>query len=411
MKRIFIAFAAIAIFFMTSVVPFVHTADAWSPKPWTPKPWELKKWEPEPPTEMREWNPSSTDLQKWELRQWVLTQHQMVAWELNNNPDLTPWEVRNYELIAWELEQWDLELQGQGGGPTGGLEGNTSANSPPAQGPMPIPDQDQPSINNPSQNNGNDQYAGNSPSSVETAAPGTGSDSGSSTGPSTYDAIKFISKDIVGSTVNFADKMVRADDADALRNFTDFQKGMFLSGVKTFTKGNDFFDSAFMVKDVVDSSKKAYDAISDYSTLRNIRDLSRAGRIDDALQMAGSVKSFSATNAIVSTALLPFSVADTWNNAQSIQGTSGWDRADAIMNTIGSAGGVISGLAAPVAMIPGGQVVAAGLLAVGTVLSLGSVVYKAARNWRKIKDTAVNTVKNIGNGIKNVGSKIASWFK
>ncbi|QFT87767.1 hypothetical protein FIU87_03795 [Bacillus sp. THAF10] len=408
MKRILIALAAVTVFFMTSVVPFVHTADAWSPRPWTPKPWELKEWKPEPPAELKEWKPNSTEMKTWELQQWVLVQHEMVSWELNNNPDLTPWEVRNYQMIAWELEQWSLELA-QGGNPSGGLDGNTSINSPPVQGPIPLPPGDV--------NGGENSDPSNDGGTSDDDAKGDGetdskaSDSKDKTGPSQYDAIKFISKDVVGSTVNFADKMVSGTDAEAMKNFSDFQKGMFLSGVKTFTKGNNFFDSTFMVTDIAEESKKSFEAVKNLKLINEMRDLSRAGRIDDALQMAGQVKTYSATNAIVASALLPFSIADTYQNYQKIDGTSGWDRADAIVETIGSAGGVMAGLAAPVSFIPVvGQVAAAGLLAVGTVLTLGSVVYKAARNWRKIKDTAVDTVKSVGEGVKKIGSTIKSWF-
>lgn len=410
MKRILIAFAAVIVFFMTSVVPFVPTADAWSPKPWTPKPWELREWKPQPPAELKEWKPDSTEMKNWELQQWVLAQHEMVSWELNNNPDLTAWEVKNYELIAWELEQWNLELQGQGGNPSGGLDGNTSANSPPVQGPQLPPSEVTGGDNQVPEPSGENGPSVDDSSGEETASPAT--EKKEEDGPSQLDAIKFISKDVAGETVNFADKMIRADEADAMKNFSDFQKGLALSGVKTFTKGNNLFDSAFMVTDVAEESKKSLEAVKNLRDVQELRALTKAGRIDDALQMAGSVKTYTATNAIVASVMLPFSVADTYQNYQKIDGTSGWERADAIVETLGSAGGVMAGLAAPVSFIPVvGQVAGAGLLAVGTVLTLGSVVYKAARNWRKIKDTAVNAVKSVGDGIKKIGSKIGSWFK
>lgn len=206
--------------------------------------------------------------------------------------------------------------------------------------------------------------------------------------PSEYDVGKFAAKDVLGNTVNFADQILRDDSAnpaDYLKN----RRGIFYSGFKTIVKGDPSIDAINDSVDVVSKAKDIYGNAKTYKELQNIKNMQEAGDIIDAatkydeLYKAG--KTFSPANAIVSAVTMPFTIKDTYDNVQKLNNAkNSEEKTAAKWDLVGNAGEIVTGLAPAVAMIPGAQPIAAGMVVVGGVLSLASVGHKLYRNRHKI---------------------------
>ncbi|AST94173.1 MULTISPECIES: hypothetical protein [Sutcliffiella] len=398
MRKISILFLAM---FFVAWNAFLPVANAWNPGVWKPAEWkledlqqhewkvdplEIQEWLPENLTEQTivlyeltqyEWFTQSPELMQWvmedlENREWIIENYDVVLDELSQLSDWTVDEITVMEWQLTELRDFSSTVQDALQQDINELEGNNSANSPPST-----------------------ETEASSPSLTDPSA--SPEDAISNSGPNKYDIIKFTSK-MVGDTVNFADKLARQNDASA-SDLYKYKNNIFYSGIKTFTKGNEALEGVFAGVDTVRTGKKLYEEINKLRSLGKTREaVSQAGSISSASQLVNTpaTKTFTPANAIVSTALLPFSIIDTVNNVQKIQSTSGVDRTDAIMSTIGSVGDVITGLAAPVAMIPGLQGVAAGMVVVGTAASLISLGYKTFRKRKEIVKGAKNLAKKIG---------------
>lgn len=416
MRKISILFLATLFIAWNTFLPMAY---AWNPGVWKPAEWkledlqqrewkvdplEIQEWLPDNLTEQTivlheltqyEWFTQSPELMQWvmedlENREWIIDNYDVVLDELSQ---LSDWTVDELTVMEWqltELRDFSSAVQDALQQDINELEGNNSANSPPST----ETEVSGPSLTDPA---ASPTAVLENPSLSLTNPSVTAPDKDESSGPKKYNIIKFTSK-MLGDTVNFADKLARQTDASP-SDLYKYRNNIFYSGIKTFTKGNEALEGVFAGVDTVRTGKKLYEEINKIRDARRSIDLaSQAGSISSTAQLVNNpaTKTFTPANAIVSTALLPFSIIDTVNNVQKIQSTSGTDRTDAIMSTIGSVGDVITGLAAPVAMIPGLQGVAAGMVVVGTAASLISLGYKTFRKRKEIVKGAKNLAKKIG---------------
>ncbi|MGD6857953.1 hypothetical protein ACQCVO_23225 [Bacillus infantis] len=388
-----------------------HAWETWNSNPgWNNNPtWNSPGWESPP-----EWtNPGWETAPDWQTKpDWT-----KPAWETapewNNQPEWNtkPWETKP----EWNSGPGNNNPNGPSSNPNGNNPGNNQGSNPnnpstvpggntnnPPPGPPYSQDYKNPGLETLDQLNQtkNPQSNNNSSTSEDpflTINP-----------PKPYDAAKFSAKDIVGGTINLTDKVLRGNELE-LKDYLDYKKGMAVNGFKTFTKGDPTLDAIYDSQSFYKNSKDLYQKYKTFETFREINRLNNAGDIltaaekFDDLYRAG--KTFSPGNAVVSAITLPFAVNDTVNNVKKFNsaGTSE-EKSAAAWDLVGNSGEIITGLAPAVALIPGAQPIAAGMVVVGGALSLASLGHKLYRNREKI-------VKDVKKKFTKAKEKVTGFFK
>ncbi|HHY71918.1 MAG TPA: hypothetical protein GX497_01540 [Bacillus bacterium] len=223
------------------------------------------------------------------------------------------------------------------------------------------------------------------------------------------DALKITAKDVIGGTIKTSIEVVTQDKKITPQDFLKGRTGIFTAGFKTFTKGDPTVDFLYNSKDIVDGAKGIYDNYNTYKDYKTAADLGKLGNMAAAAakydEIAQAGKAFSTGNAVVSAISMPFTIYDTVENVGKFKGAKTSDEKWASgMDLVGNAGSIISGAAAGVALIPGAQSIAAGMLIVGGTLSLVSLGHKIYRNREKL-------VKDVKKKFKKGKEKVAGFFK
>ena len=162
---------------------------------------------------------------------------------------------------------------------------------------------------------------------------------------------------------------------------------------------------------LLSGAKQLYDAYNYIDTYRDYRQLSQAGSLAAAanqyqnLSNLSAVKTLSPANSIISAVTMPLTIADTLNNISNFNNeTNSEKKTDTAWDIVGNVGDLMTGTAGIVAVIPGAQPVAVGLLAVGSTLSLASVGRKLYKNRKEI-------AKDLKKKYKIGKEKVTGFFK
>ncbi|MCA1037806.1 hypothetical protein [Bacillus infantis] len=430
-KRIFVSLMALAVIFFMNPGFLAINAYAWetwnSNSGWNNNPtWSSPGWESSP-----EWtNPGWETAPEWQTKpDWT-----KPAWETapewQTKPDWTKpaWETAPEwnNQPEWNTKPWETKPEWNSGpgnnnpnGPSSNPNGNNPGNNPgsnpnnpstvpggntnnPPPGPPYSQDYKNPGLETLDQlNQTKNPPSNNSSNTAEDPFLSINS-------PKPYDVLKYSAKDIVGGTINLADKVVRGNDLE-LKDYLDYKKGLAVNGFKTLTKGDPTLDAIYDAQSVYKNSKDLYQKYKTFEEFRNINNLKKAGDIIEAAEKFDDLyragKTFTPGNAIVSAVTLPFAVNDTVNNVKKFNsaGTSE-EKTAAAFDLVGNSGEIITGLAPAVALIPGAQPIAAGMVVVGGVLSLASLGHKMYRNREKI-------VKDVKKKFNKAKEKVTGFFK
>ena len=413
----------LTIFFASWTTLFPLAAHAWDPGVWNPTDWnveELQKreWKVPPLSEREwaqydllertiafqeltkyEWMTQSPELLQWVMtdldnQQWIIENHDIVRDSLQERTDLTQreltvmeWqlsELREYSITMQELQQRKLD----------------ELNSP---SPSELSNQELTTNTELTTNNLESRTSNNTIENIQSNLSNLDEKKGKFN-LSAKDGLSMM-ENIIKETVSFVYEIHDKDDV-TFKDYLSHRNGLFLGVGKTILKNNsDAMDTIF---DGVDAVKSGAEAIKMINTIRGAGSAAEtagqvgtvtrsAAQVTGNVAQAGSVaKTLVPASAFVSTAFLPMTIYATVQDVKSISGTSGMERTDAIMSTIGNAGSVIAGLAAPVALIPGAQPIAAGMLAVGAAASAVSLGYSAFRNRKKIVKGGSKLISKIG---------------
>ncbi|MCA1042489.1 hypothetical protein LCM00_23655 [Bacillus infantis] len=419
-KRIFVSLMALAVLFFMNpgfLAINAYAWETWNSNPgWNNNPtWSSPGWESSP-----EWtNPGWETAPEWQTKpDWT-----KPAWETapewQTKPDWTKpaWET----APEWNTKPWETKPEWNSGpgsnnpnGPSGNPNGNNPGSNPsnpstvpggstnnPPPGPPYSQDYKNPGLETLDQLNQTKNPPSNKSNQPEdpflTVNP-----------PDPYNVLKYSAKDIVGGTINLADKVVRGNELE-LKDYLDYKKGLAVNGFKTLTKGDPTLDAIHDSHSIYKSSKDLYQKAKTFDEFRKINDLKKAGDIIEAAEKFDDLyragKTFTPGNAIVSAVTLPFAVNDTVNNVKKFNsaGTSE-EKTAAAWDLVGNSGEIITGLAPAVALIPGAQPIAAGMVVVGGVLSLASLGHKMYRNREKI-------VKDVKKKFNKAKDTVKGFFK
>ena len=100
-----------------------------------------------------------------------------------------------------------------------------------------------------------------------------------------------------------------------------------------------------------------------------------------------------------------FAIKDTVDNVGKLNSAStSEEKTNAAWDLVGNTGEIITGLAPAVAMIPGAQPIAAGMVVVGGVLSIASLGQKLYRNRKEI-------ISNVKDKFNKAKESVTGFFK
>jgi hypothetical protein len=223
------------------------------------------------------------------------------------------------------------------------------------------------------------------------------------------DAISFAVKDVIGGTADLAVQVVTENKELTLKDLLNNRKSIYLSGFKSLTKGDTTVDFLYNSADAVTGAKGVYDSFNTFKGYKAYQDLMKTGNVIAAAQKYDELlqagKTFTPANAVVSAIAMPFTIMDTVENVGKFNAAKNTGKKVSVgMDLVGNAGGIISGAAAGVALIPGAQPIAAGMLVVGGALSLASLGYKIYSNREKV-------VKDVKKKFKKAKEKVTGFFK
>lgn len=383
---------------------------------WTQQAYAWGKWNQAP-----QWNaPAWETPPEWQDPTWVTPPewHTPPAWNTSPQWQTAPqwsapaWTASDWSNSPWKTPPvWNAPVQNQPGGPGNGPEGGSGPGNVPggSNGPS-LPGQ--PGTNGPvAGNHPNPNFQNPGQNTLEQLNNNVRNPSDSFfefEAPSTYDGISFVGKDVIGETINFADTIIRQDSA----NFGDYlssRQNIAYAGFKTFVKGDPTLDAVYDGVDLVTGAKDIYDNYNRFQSLNTVRQIEQTGDIilaaEHMAELHRTGKTFSPGNAVVSAITMPFTVYDTVQNVGKFnEATTTQGKWDAGMDLVGNSGDMITGLAPFVAMIPGAQPIAAGMVVVGGVLSLASLGYKMFRNREKI-------VKDVKKKFNQAKDAVSGFFK
>lgn len=206
------------------------------------------------------------------------------------------------------------------------------------------------------------------------------------TKPSLYDALKFSFDDVLGGTVLFVEEAIRNNSEVTLKDYNKHRNDLIWTGFTIFTDDPTI--------EAIDNIYSAIDDTIDISEeTKKILDIGKAGDIIDALDNVEDIshisKTFTPANAVVSAALLPFTIYDAANNYKEFKDAkTSEEKTNAGFDLAGNAGDFLTGLAPAAAFVPlpGARAVAVGMLVIGGTLSLVSLGHKLWRNRKKIAE-------------------------
>ncbi|MGN7402171.1 hypothetical protein ACTHO0_20150 [Cytobacillus praedii] len=449
-KRLRIVFAIIAtaalLFLNTG--PFILYASAWGESnTWTTSPsWNNEPtWKTAPKWETPQWKSPGWNTQptwktqpNWQNPGWntepswkTSPDWSSPGWENQPNWNSPGWETQpgwenqpNWNSPGWETQPgWENQPDWQDPNWNDPNGGNSNSNPTPGQnnnindptspdGTKPNNPGDPNSPNPPDDNNpqSNDQTDNQNDSNTENK--NNNDKSGDDLDgpffdfkdPKVKDSIDYIVKDIAGGTINLVDQSLRKGDL-TLQDYLKSKGSMGFSGFKVFTKGDPTLDGLYDGIDLVKNSKEVYDKykifkeVKDVDNLRKAGDLLEYARHSQDLYEAG--KSFSTGNAIVSAITMPLTIYDTVGNIKKLNDAkTAEEKTDAKWDIAENTGSLITGAAPFVAMIPGAQPIAAGMVVVGTAIT---AVAAGRKIWKNRKE--------IGKDIVKKAKKVGKWFK
>lgn len=423
-KRVFLSLIAICFLLLMNpgfIAVQAYAWGTWNSQPqWSQPSWNQPSWNSQPQwndpawTTTPDWNdPTWQTPPEWQDPAWQTSpEWQNPAWqtspEWNNqmqwgNP---PWQ----NAPEWNLDQNNPNTNNPNQNGPDGSSGNPNVTP---DGPQPIQDIQppyNPDYTNPGIEKLNELRENvNPPTNLNKVAPNDDpffnfEDVGMK------DGLEFAVKDVIGGTTELAMKVVGNNNGEiTVKDFLQNRAGIYGAGFKALTKGDPTVDFLYDSKDIATGAKGIYDNYNTYKGYKAVADLKKAGDLVasaakyDELVQAG--KTFSSGNAVVSAIAMPFTIYDTVQNVGKFNDAKTSDEKWASgMDLVGNAGSIISGAAAGVALIPGAQPIAAGMLAVGGALSLVSLGHKVWRNREKI----VADVKQKYNKAKE---KVTGFFK
>lgn len=451
-KRLRIVFAIIAtaalLFLNTS--PFILYASAWGESnTWTTSPsWTNEPtWKTPPKWETPQWKSPGWNTQptwktqpNWQNPGWntdpswkTSPDWNSPGWE--NQPDWnspgweTPpgWENQpNWNSPGWETQPgWENQPDWKDPNWNDPNGGNSNSNPAPGQNnnindptspdgtkpnnpgdpnsPIP-PDANNPQSNDQTnnQNSSDTENNKNNKSKDDLSGPFFEFKEVTDKGAATY----FI-KDIVGGNINLIDQSLRKGDI-TLEDFLKSHKKMGISGFKLFTKGDPTIDALYDAYDLAKKPKEVYDKYKTFKEVKKVDDLRKAGDLIEYTRKSKELyetgKSFSTGNAIVSAITMPLTIWDAMGNYKKLNNNASTaeEKSDAKWGLVDNAGSLITGAAPLVAMIPGAQPIAAGMVVVGAAISAVSLGRKLWKNRHEIKDNVVKKAKKVGKWFKSI---------
>ncbi|MGS2779808.1 hypothetical protein ACVBAX_20925 [Robertmurraya sp. GLU-23] len=413
LKRTFLSLVAITVLLLMNpgfLAIQVYAWDNWTSKPsWNDPTWSQPGWTTPP-----EWqDPTWKTPQEWQDPSWrTAPEWNDSTWkdanEWNNTPQWnnSPWQTK---------PEWNNNSSGNPGqnepgvNPTNPTTSRDGTNNPNPDGTLPGPPYN-PDYTNPGleQLEQIDQTI-NQPSAGDTET-ASGDEPFINFGKmDPKDAISFAVKDVIGGTANLTVQALNENKELTLQDFLKNRGSIYAAGFKGLTKGDETIQYLFDGSDSVSKIKDIHNGINTFQGFKAIRDLEAAGdllgaaaKYDELLQ-AG--RTFTPGNAVVSAIAMPFTIMETVENVGKFNAAkTSEEKFDAGADLVGNAGGIISGAALGVGLIPGAQPIAAGMLVVGGVLSLASLGYKLIRNREKV-------VKDVKEKFNKAKEKVTGFFK
>ncbi|MBS4193294.1 hypothetical protein KHA94_24730 [Bacillus sp. FJAT-49705] len=385
-----------------------NTPPAWNNEPtWkTPPKWESPKWKSSGWNTQPSWNTSPN----WKSPGWEKSPDwKSPGWE--NQP---PWGNQpNWNEPNWNDPNWQNPGSNQ---PPGQNSDGSNSNDPtspdglqpnvPGDQNSPMPPNDQ---NNPqTKDQTNNQVDLDKDNKNNTNKDNTDNSADDSEAPfwdfkpaTDKDAIKFIVKDIVGGNIEYISKGLNEDLT--LKDYLDNRKKMGISGFKLITKGDPTVGAVYDGYDVYKKSKDTYDAYKTYQGVKELSDLKKAGDLIEyarkSEELARAGKTFSPGNPVVSAITMPLTIWDTVGNVNKLNNASSTadEKSDAAWGLVDNAGSILTGAAPFVAMIPGAQPIAAGMVVVGAGLSVVSLGRKLWKNRKEIWENVTKKGKKAWN--------------
>lgn len=240
--------------------------------------------------------------------------------------------------------------------------------------------------------------------------------------PLGYDVGKYIFEDVIMGQVDYIGNVLAYEQGltSKMDYGGSFYRNLLLNGIRLGVKDQTLFE----LVDTYDTVKSGYD---NFKTWRNLRSLSDtvstgAGYAQAASNTAtiasggvlGAVSKFNLAGAAIGTGLSAFEMG--WNAAKAYQvfnsDATGAEKTSAVADVTSSLGSTLMNGGAVAAAIPGGQVIGAGMAAVGAgiwVVSKGVKLF--ADNWQGgLWSTTKHIAKKAGEKIKKGWNKVKSFF-
>ena len=335
-------------------------------------------------------------LEEWKLEEWKLDESQIEEWELEDR------KIEDWKLEEWKLEQWKLE---QSERERGELPQDSSNGTSPSHNEYTEVERDNTGkqsnekISNSSKNNSSKDSSDESFFDFKT--------------PELSDLID-TSKDFLGGTVDLAYNG-HTNGSLTGSDYTRYKLGLAGVGFKLFSTTDTTLGAGEEAFAGIGNAKQIYDTYSYYESYKVLKRFEEAGDLIGAANQyrnmgnLTAVKTLSPANSIISAVTMPLTIADTINNISDFKNeTNSEKKTDTAWDIVGNVGDLMTGTAGIVAVIPGAQPVAVGLLAVGSALSLASVGRKLYKNRKEI---ASDLKKKYKIGKEKVSSFFKSIFK
>ncbi|QED46420.1 hypothetical protein [Cytobacillus dafuensis] len=401
-----------------------NTAPSWNNEPtWkTPPKWESPKWKSSGWNTQPSWktspnwqNPGWESSPNWQNPGW----ENQPSWENQPNWQSPGWENQpswgnqpNWNEPNWKDPNWQNSGSNQPPGQNSDGSNSHDPTSPdglqpnvPGDQNSPIPPNDQ---NNPqSKDQTNNQVDSDKDNKNNTNKDNADNSTDDSEAPfwdfkpvTDKDAIKFIAKDIVGGNIEFISKGL--NENLTLEDYLKNRNKMGISGFKLITKGDPTVGALYDGYDLVKKSKETYDKYKTYKSVKELDNLRKAGNLIEyarqTQELAEAGKSFSAGNPVVSAITMPLTIWDTVDNVNKLNNAkTAEEKTDAKWGLVDNAGSFITGAAPFVAMIPGAQPIAAGMIVVGTAISAVSLGRKLWKNRKEIWENVTKKGKKAWN--------------
>lgn len=382
-----------------------HAWGTWESKPQWEKPqWEKPQWENPGWTTPPTWeDPTWTVPPEWQEPNWTTPpQWKDPTWKLPPQWNDSYWKQQpQWNNSPWKTApKWELNPDGPGQtGPNNPSSNPDGTNPPNPDGKLPGPSNNSDDSNPDSKNK----------QIIDKSDPASDEAFFNFKDVETKDAASFAVQDVIGGTTKLAIEVVTQNKELTMKDLLDYKKGIYLSGFKSLTKGDTTVDFLYDSSDTVSKAKGVYDSYNTFKGYKALNELKKAGDLAAAAQKYDELlqagKTFTPANAVVSAIAMPFTIMDTVENVGKFNKAKNFDdKVATSMDLVGNAGSIISGAAAGVALIPGAQPIAAGMMVVGGVLTVASLGHKLYRNREKV-------MKDVKEKFKKAKEKVTGFFK